>query len=519
MTKSKFNLILSSPFLLLILFTFNPVKVFGQGTKITPDCVVFVNVTLAAQTTVAVPTVPMAGGVGDNRTEGCQSWTFTYQATGTGAITSLDFQAGQSSTTTVTFASWAGTVSTGINPNTSSTGATSTFTTGCTSAVACTVANSWVRILITRGTFAGTVNGVLYGFKAGSGGGGGGGGGGGCTVAVPCVVDGPTAAGSAPTTPPVLVAGQDGAPGNIRTLKTDANGQPIVLSGQTANSTTTWTSATPQDTALTISTVNYGNVAFGYTKTGSITGGVVSFEATMDGTNWVPISVVSIGSSTTGTTNVTLTQGNTLYQMFVGGLTQFRLRLSTVITGTGSVAFFMNASVIGTEFQQVVTQGSGLSLHTNVDALPGATTAQADGQTNSPVQPVATVSGTATKTPNYPYKFNGATWDRDFVCTLSAPITFSAASGSVQIVGLSGSTVIRVCHLSISANTATNFTIQYGTGSACGTGTTALSGAYNNVTTLALDLNGTLRAPAGQAVCINSSGTITAGGIVTYAQF
>jgi len=41
------------------------------------------------------------------------------------------------------------------------------------------------------------------------------------------VVDGPTAAGAAPTTPPVLVAGQDGAPGSIRTVKTDASGQQI----------------------------------------------------------------------------------------------------------------------------------------------------------------------------------------------------------------------------------------------------------------------------------------------------
>ena len=120
-------------------------KVFGQGTKITPDCVVFINVTLAAQATVAVPTAPTAGGVGDNRTEGCQNWTLTYQATGAGALTSVDFQAGQSSTTTVTFATWAGTVSTGINPNTSSTGATSTFSTGCVSAAACTVPNSWVQ--------------------------------------------------------------------------------------------------------------------------------------------------------------------------------------------------------------------------------------------------------------------------------------------------------------------------------------------------------------------------------------
>lgn len=229
MKPTKLKLLLSSPFLLLLLLTFNPVKVFGQGTKITPDCVIFINVTLAAQTTVTIPGAPAAGGAGDNRTEGCQTYTLSYQAVGTGALTSLDFQAGQSSTTTVMFASWAGTVNTGIDPNTSSTGATSTFSTGCVSMSACTVANSWLQILITRGTFVGTVNGVLYGFKTGNSGpsppapsspcpG---------TAATPCVVDGPTATGMAPTTPPVLVAGQDGAPGVIRTIKTDAAGQPI----------------------------------------------------------------------------------------------------------------------------------------------------------------------------------------------------------------------------------------------------------------------------------------------------
>lgn len=225
---TKLKLILSSPSLLLLLLTFNPVKVFGQGTVITPDCVVYINVTLAAQGTVAVPTVPMAGGVGDNRTIGCQTYTLTYQATGAGALTSIDFQAGKSSTTTVTFATWAGTISTGINPNTSSTGATSTFSTGCVSGGACTVANSWLQIVITRGTFVGTINGVLYGYKTGNGGGGGGLSGG-CigTAATPCVVDGPTAAGNAPTKPPVLVAGQDGAPGNVRTIQTDATGELI----------------------------------------------------------------------------------------------------------------------------------------------------------------------------------------------------------------------------------------------------------------------------------------------------
>ena len=86
MKPTKLKLLLSSPFLLLLLFAFNPVKVFGQGTKITPDCVVFINITLASQTTVDVPTAPTAGGVGDNRTNQCQTYTLSYQATGTGCI-------------------------------------------------------------------------------------------------------------------------------------------------------------------------------------------------------------------------------------------------------------------------------------------------------------------------------------------------------------------------------------------------------------------------------------------------
>jgi len=218
---------LLSPYVLLLLFLFNPVKSWGQNIPI-PDCTVFFNITLATQITVASPTTPTTGGTGDNRTRGCQTYLLTYQANGTGALTGVSFQAGKSNTTTVTFANWTGTISTGINPNTSSTGATSTFSTGCISGMVCTTANSWIRVLVTRGTFSGTISGVLYGYKSGYPGSGGGSSSG-CagTVAVPCVVDGPTAAGAAPTTPPVLVAGQDGTPGVIRTIKTDAAGEPI----------------------------------------------------------------------------------------------------------------------------------------------------------------------------------------------------------------------------------------------------------------------------------------------------
>ena len=265
----------------------------------------------------------------------------------------------------MTFATWAGTVNTGINPNTSSTGATSTFSTGCASMAACTIPNSWIQVLITRGTFVGTINGVLYGYRSGYPGGGGGGSSSGCpgTVSTPCVVDGPTAAGSPPTTPPVLVAGQDGT--NLQTILTDTAGRPNVV----------------------------GAAASGATNTGN---------------------PVKIGGPF-NTTQPTVTDGQAV---------------DAQMTARGA---------------QIVAPG--------VDGFP---------VTTSPF------------------------------CTLSAPITFSAASGAVQIVGLSAGKVIEVCHLSISSSVATNLTIEYGTGSACGTGTNALSGAYNNVTTLALDLNGTL---------------------------
>ncbi|MBF6570524.1 MAG: hypothetical protein IVW54_16780 [Candidatus Binataceae bacterium] len=460
----------------------------------TPDCVVAFTFNAAAQRSTIT-------GCGHN-TQGVYEWRAVYASTG---FTVLSLRI-ESSLNGVTWAAFNGTVNNGINPNTSITSA-STDVSGF---------NEYVSVTLTSATGAGTISGVLYGCRQP-----------GCstagatvTIPTPVPVDGPTAAGSPPTTPPVLVAGQDSTP-LIRTMRTDANGDVLVVGAQPANSTASWTDATPQDTVLAVSTVNQANVTFGLVKTGVITAGVVTFEGTTDGTTWVPVSVVSIGSTNSSSTSMTLaTQSNNIWQMFIGGLTSFRLRLSTAITGAGATAAFtLVATTFGTELQQVVTQASGLNLHTNVDTLPGATTAQADAQTNSPVQPTATPSFTAIKQPTYPFKFNGATWDRDFTCPLSAPITFTAASGSLQIVAASGATIVRICHISISSSAASNWTIQYGTGANCGTGTAALTGAYNNVTTFALDFAGTLRTPASQALCLNSSVAVTAGGVVTYAQF
>lgn len=158
----------------------------------------------------------------DNRSNGCDSWTMVYQANNLTGLT-LTVQSAFGAITAGTFGTFTGTVVSGINPNTSTTGA-QTILTGF---------NSFIRVTATFTNSGGAlINGVLYGYHSGFSGAGNPS----CpgTAATPCVVDGPVAAGSAPTKAPVLVAGEDGAPGSTRTLKTDANGQPIPANGTAA---------------------------------------------------------------------------------------------------------------------------------------------------------------------------------------------------------------------------------------------------------------------------------------------
>jgi len=606
----------------------------AQTAVIKPDCIIDVTLTAAGQT---------AGGPGTcgQNTNAVYEWRFAYKSTGFSVLSVIVQSAPDVAGAPGTWVSFAGTI-TGSNPNTAIT-QTSTNLVGF---------QPWVRVLLTSATGAGTITGQLYGCREP-----------GCSIAGatinaivaipnPLPVDGPTAAGLPPTTPPVLVSGQDGAPGNIRTLKTDATGELIPANASSAaadgisNTEITSTGAAggilfprtfgylyngmtwdrmPGNTLglfgqgpvasgvanagnplkiggpfnSTQPTVTNGQVVDGqFTARGAliVAPGVEPFPVTVcgtagsascfvqgaaasgvavagnpvrigasDGTNTRDISsdaageLIPANASSADADGVSNTEaaptgaaGGILYPRVFGrvfnGTTWDRARGNT--TGAfaqgpvaSGVANAGNPLKIGGPFnttQPTVTNGQvvdgqfsargalivvpgveGFPVTGTVTATtvpPGTATAQADGATNTPAVPTVT-AGVAETVPSYPYKFNGATWDRDFVCTLSAPITFSAASGSVQIVALASSQIIRVCHLSISSSAATNFTIQYGTGSACGTGTNSLSGAYNNVTTLALDFAGTLRTPASQALCIVSSASVTAGGVVTYALF
>jgi hypothetical protein len=104
-------------------------------------------------------------------------------------------------------------------------------------------------------------------------------------------------------------------------------------------------------------------------------------------------------------------------------------------------------------------------------------------------------------------------------CNASVPITVSS-SGLTQILALSGSTSIRICNISVAFASGVNFQLETGTGSNCAGSTTALTGVFQSILTVALDFNsGTLNGPAGQALCINLGSGVTGGGVLNYARY
>lgn len=124
-----------------------------QNTTIQPDCIIPFTFTAAGN----FPATPTNNGPGDNRQKGCAAWTLMYQNSGMTSV-SVTLQSGASVNTTVTFGSFAGTVSAGFaNPIVSDTG-------GSLQAKNGTADISWVRVNVAA-TGAGTLNGILYGFR------------------------------------------------------------------------------------------------------------------------------------------------------------------------------------------------------------------------------------------------------------------------------------------------------------------------------------------------------------------
>jgi hypothetical protein len=103
--------------------------------------------------------------------------------------------------------------------------------------------------------------------------------------------------------------------------------------------------------------------------------------------------------------------------------------------------------------------------------------------------------------------------------TLSTPVSLSTM-GLTQIIPASSGKSIRLTHLTISWTAAVTFQLEYGTGTNCGTGTTALTGVYEDVGDIPLDFDlDPLIVPAGNALCANQGSAVVGGGLAKYALY
>lgn len=104
----------------------------------------------------------------------------------------------------------------------------------------------------------------------------------------------------------------------------------------------------------------------------------------------------------------------------------------------------------------------------------------------------------------------------------SAVISVAAAT-TTQLVALSASKKIYVTSFDIIAGGTGNIKFVYGTGAACGTGTTDLTGNYNLTAQNGLwkgsGLGPVLVVPASQALCVTTSAAVQMSGSISYTQF
>jgi hypothetical protein len=194
---------------LLCLFLLVSAAAMAQtAITVRPDCFQFYSFTAPANSLVF-----------DNRSAGCPYFAVTYSSSGFSALSLVMQVAPDNNGTPGAWATY--TAGAGSNPNTATDQAFSTFSGYF----------PWVRIQLTSVTGTGTITGIFYGWRTtASVINGGGGGGGGCvgTAGTPCRVAGPNANNTAPSAPPVFIAGWDNG-GRVRGIITGSAGQMITI--------------------------------------------------------------------------------------------------------------------------------------------------------------------------------------------------------------------------------------------------------------------------------------------------
>jgi len=144
-----------------------------------------------------------------------------------------------------------------------------------------------------------------------------------------------------------------------------AAGLPITGT-QSSLTTAAWTSATSLNTAASVSVSGFNTVTVGLSNTSTMTAGVLSFEVSPDGTNWFSLAMARIDSYTVETTYTLNVVANRAWSSSVDGWVNFRVRLSTQITGSGTANIFIITQTMAIEPIVIVGQSDPTLLNATI---------------------------------------------------------------------------------------------------------------------------------------------------------
>jgi hypothetical protein len=325
--------------------------------------------------------------------------------------------------------------------------------------------------------------------------------------------------------------------------------------------TTTITSSTTVDSVLSIATGGMGSAWVTITPTGTVSTGTVNFETSDDGgTTWKSILGARQDTQTSLSVSVTITASTQWSFGLAGALTNFRVRLNPVMTGTGSVVIRIQTS------GAPVTPTTGIlnTVSVNVSTLNGAAIARGNGVTDTGTQRVTLSSDTTgilavtgTQANNAAITANPLLIGAESITAGTNPTVSTTGNIRRVVSNTEGTTFIQlgganqfscfvpssttvttqcqaapaaglrayVTHVSLSnaAATVQTLDIVYGTGTNCGTGTTAITHKWqmgtNATTTSPQSLEATFNNPlvpvAANAICVRPSAATAFGATLT----
>jgi hypothetical protein len=207
-------------------------------------------------------------------------------------------------------------------------------------------------------------------------------------------------------------------------------------------------------------------------------------------------------------------KANTQSLAIVGAVDANIIKWGGVATTLGQKAMAASVPVVVASDQSnvPVSQATASALNATV-AQPTASLL------NAQVVGVAAAGAALSGNPVRTGVSDGTNVQNVFSCPSRAAVS-TAASGSTQIVALSGGKIIYVCGTALTAASAVTISLVSGTGADCVTGPTTIAGAYSGVTSMVLGYPQlVVKSVVSEALCINLGGAVAVSGEVFYGQF